>query len=244
MLKKKVLLFVTMLVCAFGLFTGCGGDNPGSSPDDKMDELRREGVEFNFTISMGGDMSSLLTGSDPSDPQEAAAAAFVSALMGSAMNQSGTFGAKGDLMWTEMTTPDMPSLGISSMSVKEVMKLKNNGKKADVYYYSDGVYQGKEEIDYDEYMEDPDNQEVSITTDMVTSEVDFSNFTKQGTKTYAGKTCDYYVGKGEYAGTEIAYYAEKGITLYCKTVSEGMTIEMTITSIKFGSEVTAPALPE
>ena len=160
---------------------------------------------------------------------------MLAGLMGSAMNTTGTFGAKGDIMWSEITT--------MGMSMKEIIKLHSDGKKATVYYYMNGSYMNKEDIDYDEYMEDPDNQEVSTTTDVVTSDVDFSSFTKQGTKTYAGKTCDYYVGKGEYAGTEIAYWAEKGITLYCKTVEEGMTVEMTITSIKFGSEVSAPALP-
>ncbi len=236
MFRNKKLFLVTMLICAFGFIVSCGGGNSGSDPEDKMEALRKEGVEFNFTISMGGDMSSLLTGSDPSDPEEAAAAAMLAGLMGSAMNQSGTFGAKGDLMWTEMT-----SMGYS---MKEIIKLHSDGKKATVYYYMNGSYMSKEDIDYDDYMEDPDNQDVSTTTDMVTSEVDFSNFTKQGTKTYAGKTCDYYVGKGEYVGTEIAYWAEKGITLYCKTISEGMTVEMTITSIKFGSEVTVPSLPD
>ena len=215
----------------------CGGDNPGSSPEDKMDELRKEGVEFDYTLSMGGDMTAmLLGGTDPSTmtPEEAAAAAMLAGLMGSGTGTTGTFGAKGDLMWTEMTT-----MGIS---MKEVIKLHSDGKKATVYYFMDGDYAGKDEVDLDEYEEE--NQEVSTTTDMVTSDVDFSSFTKQGTKTYAGKTCDYYVGKGEYAGTEIAYWSEKGITLYCKTVEEGMTVEMEITSIKFGNEVTVPTLPE
>ena len=151
------------------------------------------------------------------------------------MTTTGVFGAKGDLMWNEMTT--------MGRSMKQIIKTHSDGQNVTVYYYSDGEYYRQDEMSIDEYMSDKDNEDYLTTTSTVTSKPDFSSFTKQGTKTCAGKTCDYYVGKGEYAGTEIAYWAEKGITLYCKTVEEGMTVEMTVTSIKFGNDVTVPSLP-
>lgn len=99
-----------------------------------------------------------------------------------------------------------------------------------------------QEVDYDEYMENEDD--LSQASSFVESDVDFDSFTKQGTKTVAGKTCDYYVGKGDAAGTEFAYYEAKGMTLYTKTTSQGMVTELEITSIKFGNEVTVPSLPD
>ena len=129
------------------------------------------------------------------------------------------------------------------MSMKQVIKLSSDGKKATVYtYMNDQLYGQPQEVDYEEFMEDDDD--LSQASSLVESDVDFDSFTKQGTKTVAGKTCDYYVGKGEAAGTEFAYYAAKGMTLYTKTTSQGMVVEMEITSIKFGNEVTIPTLPE
>jgi len=147
---------------------------------------------------------------------------------------TGTFGGKGTIMWNEMSM-----MGIFSM--KQVIKLSSDGEKATVYTYMNDTLQSTQEVDYDEYMENEDD--LSQASSFVESDVDFDSFTKQGTKTVAGKTCDYYVGRDEAAGTEFAYYAAKGMTLYTKTTSQGMVVEMEITSIIFGNEVTVPSLP-
>ena len=276
MINTRKFFIVTMLICAFGLITGCGNGNSGDSPagggsgdTEKLDALIEEGFEMEYTMntSISGDIFSGIGEFDLSDYNlgdydsdygdydfsnygaynldddddydfSSGSSGFtmddLSSLFGN-MTTTGVFGAKGDLMWNEMT-----SMGTS---MKQIIKTHSDGQNVTVYYYRDGEYYRQDEMSIDEYMSDKDNEDYLTTTSTVTSKPDFSSFTKTKTATYAGKTCDYYVGSGKEAGTEFAYWAEKEITLYCKTVSEEMTVEMTVTSIKFGNDVTVPSLP-
>jgi hypothetical protein len=66
-------------------------------------------------------------------------------------------------------------------------------------------------------------------------------FTKSGTKTVAGKTCDYYTLTDKtYGDYEFAVERETGLTFYFKTSSDGDSVNFEVKSFKIGDEVTVP----
>lgn len=209
MLRNKKLFLVTMLICAFGFIVSCGNGNPGSTPETRMDELRREGIEFDYTMSTG------------------------------IITQNGTIGGKGNYLWVFMHDPSDPS--DPSIVSGFIFNINSAGNSATMYMIMD---------DYTVYTLEGDasdigssNQSGSEESDIITNVPNWSSFTKTDTANYAGITCDYYVGTGDYAGIEFAYYAEKDLTLYYKETTSQGNMEFQVTSISFGDDVTIPTIP-
>lgn len=203
MLKNKKLFLVTMLICAFGFIVSCGNGNPGSTPETRMDELRKEGIEFDYTMTTD--------------------------LIG----QSGTMGGKGNYLWIFMQ--------VSSSTSGCIFNYHNDGNSATMYMIMDDVTVYSTDMNLSEMEES--GQSGAEESEILTNIPEWSSFTKTGTVTCAGKTCDYYEGTGDYAGIEFAYYAEKDLTLYYKETTSQGNKEFQVTSISFGDDVTIPTIP-